>query len=332
MSARFPAPNGNAAFAMPLVTTTAGFGVPLDKVDPGTPVYGHFAGDVTCCITNVNSKNKDMACTEAVRAYHAKQADQAGKKIEDYVNIEDGIKVEDDADVEDDANVEDGANVDNGPKVIKDVCTCMCSASGHDGIVAGAFGGCQQADAPGDGILVKLLDGRSLPCSPNQPLLVEREDSDDGEVTRHWINAEDLQPQSDAVVCVPSFPALDDSDIGSTWTLKTSNHVFRMDSAENARCAMAFARIVGMVNADGHVEPDRSRSSIFVGSQFDVSLVQRDVKLLCGKEANVIYRGDEKHGYVYRMRLPNSISRSINFLDGQTSGKWMCAIPAPQQK
>ena len=78
-----------------------------------------------------------------------------------------------------------------------------------------------------------------------------------------------------------------------------------LDNKENYLKTLAFARIIGLLITDGHINRDDNRGSIFLGHKLDVECFLVDLNMFCDKESYIIQKN------CYTINLPNEFMKNI---------------------
>ncbi|KAJ2828678.1 hypothetical protein IWW50_001257, partial [Coemansia erecta] len=142
--------------------------------------------------------------------------------------------------------------------------------------------------------LVVSLQDRSVTCAEDDELLTSPRYAAVGGLTYEWIRAKDLKPNEHSVWCGPWYPIRDSCSAGDeTWALDSDSDFVNTDDLEfpyklclrslpEMEKAMAFCRLLGMVNADGSIGGVDVRARIFLGSASDAEAVRQDILLLTG--------------------------------------------------
>ena len=158
-------------------------------------------------------------------------------------------------------------------------------------------------------IELTMEDGRKTVFTEDHPFLTEHNE---------WIKAKDLIINEDRLKVGITCPELDvEKEITecNNWSLKINDLTLKTDNKDNYLKTLAFARIIGLLITDGHINKDDDRGSIFLGHKLDVEHFLVDLNMFCDKESYIT----QKH--CYTVNLPQVFMKNILKLNGLTIGR-----------
>ena len=157
-------------------------------------------------------------------------------------------------------------------------------------------------------IELTMEDGRKTVFTEDHPFLTEHNE---------WIKAKDLVINEDRLKVGITCPELDiEKEIKEcdNWSLKLNDLTLNTDNKDNYLKTLAFARIVGLLITDGHINKN-NEGSVFLGHKLDAEQFLEDLNMFCDKESYII----QKH--CYTINLPKELMNNIIKLEGLTIGK-----------
>ena len=165
--------------------------------------------------------------------------------------------------------------------------------------------------------IIKLFleDGRTLKCTPDHKIYVQRE----GSIQK--IEAGQLQNGTDRIIMGIDAPLDIIGEDEKGWKLETSDIKFDMSTKLNREKSLAFARLLGYVLTDGCINKDKRDSNSYncplsMGHGMDVNMVLQDIQLITGKSPK------PRHSEgVWVVNLPAKLGRSMARLVGMTIGR-----------
>lgn len=145
-------------------------------------------------------------------------------------------------------------------------------------------------------------DGRSISCTPDHRLL---------ESNGEWIQAKDVIAESMRLKCGLTFPLVhldDEIELCRNWSLEIGEYKFRTNTSTNLLKTFAFARILGLLITDGHIEKDNDNARVYLEHDFDVQAFESDFRLaFCG-----LIPGITRSKYNnYTVNFPVNVTRSL---------------------
>ena len=171
-----------------------------------------------------------------------------------------------------------------------------------------------------DIVQLTLEDGRTLKCTPDHKLLVKTDD------VYEYVEAQKIDLEKSRMVMglegAVDDPTSEELDQEKTWKLTCHEHEFTMTDHLEREKAMAFARLVGHVCADGSVSQTLDhgypsiRVSSCVGHIMDYEAMVDDIELITNKRPK-----DTLQKGIYSVCFPAELARSVARLPGMTMGK-----------
>lgn len=169
-------------------------------------------------------------------------------------------------------------------------------------------------EARGEKPIVKLYleDGRSLRCTPDHQIYVERE----GRIVK--VPAGELKEDEDKIVMgldgIPDSPQPDEAG----WELTTAVGTLNMGTKREQ--TLAFARLLGLMLTDGclvkRTDYDGYTCPLSLGHGIDVNAVLMDLQLLTGKMPKPRHSSG-----VWVVNAPAELARAFAELNGVTPGR-----------
>ena len=159
---------------------------------------------------------------------------------------------------------------------------------------------------------VKLTfeDGRTIICTPKHPLLTSKNE---------WIKAKDLKIGVDKIKASVNYPVIDIKDEMKKckdWKLDVGTMTLNCDTKEEYLKSIAFARILGYLIMDGHINEKNKIIFVYLGHMLDVESFISDLELFQDIEQTNFETKNH-----YTIRLNTYFSRKIMQLKGLTFGK-----------
>lgn len=153
-------------------------------------------------------------------------------------------------------------------------------------------------------------DGRKLTCTEDHPVLT----SDNA-----WVKVKDVELSSTKIKSSITCPLIDINDEIKEcdgWTLEYGTSILETNTREEFMKTLAFARIIGYLITDGHMNSKTKKASLFLGHMLDVESIMKDIELFCeSKQQNFISKN------LYEIRIPAELKNDIIQLPGLISGK-----------
>jgi len=160
-------------------------------------------------------------------------------------------------------------------------------------------------------VKVTLLDGRELNCTPDHQFKIYQ----NGEYI--YKEAKNLN-DTDLLVTGVEYTQDVKNDDEKNWFVDFGDYHFNMNNELNRDRALAFARLLGYLHADGSFTHSKNsfNTRLYIGYLIDVKNVQFDIELVFGQKQKV---NIDNIG-VYTINLPCNFSKSLSELDGMTIG------------
>jgi DNA-directed RNA polymerase II subunit RPB2 len=153
-------------------------------------------------------------------------------------------------------------------------------------------------------------DGRKLICTEDHPVLTS---------DNIWVKIKDIELNSTKIKTSITCPLVDiNEEIKECagWTLQYGTRILETNTREEFMKTLAFARIVGYLITDGHMNSKIKIAKLFLGHILDVESIMKDIELFCeSKQTNF----NSKNLYI--VRIPASLKNDIIQLPGLISGK-----------
>jgi aconitase A len=156
-------------------------------------------------------------------------------------------------------------------------------------------------------VSIVLEDGRSLTLTPDHRVLCA-----DG----RWVRADELHLDKDRVLIGPETPLDQPSEDEADYELQAGPRVFRMDTDDERRCTLTFARLLGHLLGDGSIGR-HGQARVHVGQKFDRETVLNDIELLTAKRPKATAYDERKWSIV----LPLELTQSVLSLAGVRVGR-----------
>jgi len=153
-------------------------------------------------------------------------------------------------------------------------------------------------------------DGRKLICTEDHPVLTS---------DNTWVKIKDIELNSTKIKTSITCPLVDiNEEIKECagWTLQFGTRILETNTREEFMKTLAFARIIGYLITDGHVNSKIKIANLFLGHMLDVESIMKDIELFCeSKQQKFISKN------LYEIRIPAELKNDIVRLPGLISGK-----------
>ena len=153
-------------------------------------------------------------------------------------------------------------------------------------------------------------DGRKITFTEDHPVLTS---------DNTWVKIKDIELNSTKIKTSITCPLVDiNEEIKECagWTLQFGRSILETNTREEFMKTLAFARIIGYLITDGHMNSKTKKASLFIGHMLDVESIMKDIKLFCeSKQKNFISKN------LYEIRIPAELKNDIIQLPGLISGK-----------
>jgi len=153
-------------------------------------------------------------------------------------------------------------------------------------------------------------DGRKLICTEDHPVLTS---------DNTWVKVKDIELNDTKIKASITCPLVDiNEEIKECagWTLQFGTRILETNTREEFMKTLAFARIIGYLITDGHMNSKIKIVNLFLGHILDVESIIKDIELFCEtKQTNF----NSKNLYI--VRIPAELKNDIIQLPGLISGK-----------
>ena len=153
-------------------------------------------------------------------------------------------------------------------------------------------------------------DGRKITCTEDHPVLTS---------DNTWVKIKDIELNSTKIKTSITCPLVDiNEEIKECagWTLQYGTRILETNTREEFMKTLAFARIIGYLITDGHMNSKIKIANLFLGHMLDVESIMKDIELFCeSKQTNF------NSNNLYIVRIPAELKNDIIQLPGLISGK-----------
>jgi DNA-directed RNA polymerase II subunit RPB2 len=153
-------------------------------------------------------------------------------------------------------------------------------------------------------------DGRKITFTEDHPVLTS---------DNTWVKIKDIELNSTKIKTSITCPLVDiNEEIKECagWTLQYGTRILETNTREEFMKTLAFARIIGYLITDGHMNSKIKIADLFLGHMLDVESIMKDIELFCeSKQTNF----NSKNLYI--VRIPAALKNDIIRLPGLISGK-----------
>ena len=161
-----------------------------------------------------------------------------------------------------------------------------------------------------DCVELTFQDGRKLTCTEDHPVLTSN---------NTWVKVKDVELNSTKIKSSITCPLIDINDEIKEcdgWTLQFGTRILETNTREEFMKTLAFARIIGYLITDGHMNSKTKKANLFLGHMLDVESIMKDIELFCeSKQKSFISKN------LYEVRIPPELKNDIIQLPGLISGK-----------
>jgi len=161
-----------------------------------------------------------------------------------------------------------------------------------------------------DCVELTFQDGRKLTCTEDHPVLTS---------DNKWVKVKDVELNSTKIKSSITCPLVDiNEEIRECagWTLQYGTRILETNTREEFMKTLAFARIIGYLITDGHMNFKKKEARLFLGHMLDVESIMKDIELFCeSKQQNFISKN------LYEIRIPAELKNDIIQLPGLISGR-----------
>jgi len=166
-------------------------------------------------------------------------------------------------------------------------------------------------------IELTLQNGRKIKCTPDHKFYT---------FDKEWVEAKDLKTHHKVLMGIEGVEDVNYGD-EKDWELKTLSFEFSCLNNFEREKALAFARILGYLLADGCISrekrnPNKYKCPINFGHIIDAEICLKDIELITNKSPKILYSNSEtSKAKTYVINLPCELSISISLLEGVTIGR-----------
>ena len=161
-----------------------------------------------------------------------------------------------------------------------------------------------------DCVELTFEDGRKLTCTEDHPILTS---------DNTWVHVKDVELNATKIKTSITCPLVDvNEEIKecSDWKLQVGNILLQTNTHEEIMKTLAFARIIGLLITDGHMNSNTKIARLFIGHMLDVESILKDIELFCEiKQTNFTMKN------LFEIRIPAKLTNEIVQLSGLISGK-----------
>jgi DNA-directed RNA polymerase II subunit RPB2 len=153
-------------------------------------------------------------------------------------------------------------------------------------------------------------DGRKITFTEDHPVLTS---------DNTWVKIKDIELNSTKIKTSITCPLVDiNEEIKECagWTLQFGTRILETNTREEFMKTLAFARIIGYLITDGHVNSKIKIADLFLGHILDVESIMKDIELFCESKQKCFNSRN-----LYIVRIPAELKNDIVRLPGLISGK-----------
>jgi DNA-directed RNA polymerase II subunit RPB2 len=153
-------------------------------------------------------------------------------------------------------------------------------------------------------------DGRKITFTEDHPVLTSE---------NTWVKIKDIELNSTKIKTSITCPLVDiNEEIKECagWTLQFGTRILETNTREEFMKTLAFARIIGYLITDGHMNSKTKIADLFLGHMLDVESIVKDIELFCESKQKCF---NSKNLYI--VRIPAELKNDIIRLPGLISGK-----------
>lgn len=161
-----------------------------------------------------------------------------------------------------------------------------------------------------DCVQLTFQDGRKLICTEDHPVLTS---------DNTWVKVKDIELNATKIKSSITCPLVDiNEEIRECagWTLQFGTRILETNTREEFMKTLAFARIIGYLITDGHVNSKTKIADLFLGHMLDVESIMKDIELFCESKQTCFNSRN-----LYIVRIPAELKNDIVRLPGLISGK-----------
>jgi DNA-directed RNA polymerase II subunit RPB2 len=159
-------------------------------------------------------------------------------------------------------------------------------------------------------VQLTFQDGRKLICTEDHPVLTS---------DNTWVKVKDIELNATKIKSSITCPLVDiNEEIRECagWTLQFGTRILETNTREEFMKTLAFARIIGYLITDGHVNSKTKTADLFLGHMLDVESIMKDIELFCESKQTCFNSRN-----LYIVRIPAELKNDIVRLPGLISGR-----------
>jgi DNA-directed RNA polymerase beta subunit len=159
-------------------------------------------------------------------------------------------------------------------------------------------------------VQLTFQDGRKLICTEDHPVLTS---------DNTWVKVKDIELNATKIKSSITCPLIDiNEEIRECagWTLEFGTRILETNTREEFMKTLAFARIIGYLITDGHVNSKIKIANLFLGHMLDVESIMKDIELFCESKQTCFNTRN-----LYIVRIPAELKHDIVRLPGLISGR-----------
>jgi DNA-directed RNA polymerase beta subunit/intein/homing endonuclease len=161
-----------------------------------------------------------------------------------------------------------------------------------------------------DCVELTFEDGRKLTCTEDHPVLTSE---------NTWVNVKDVELNATKIktsITCPLVNIKEEMEECAGWKLEFGTTTLKTNNHEEYMKTLAFARIIGYLITDGHMNSNIKIARLFLGHMLDVASILEDIELFCEiKQTNFTMKN------LFEIRIPAKLTNEIIQLPGLISGK-----------
>jgi DNA-directed RNA polymerase II subunit RPB2 len=161
-----------------------------------------------------------------------------------------------------------------------------------------------------DCVELTFEDGRKLTCTEDHPVLTSE---------NTWVNVKDVELNATKIktsITCPLVNIKEEIEECAGWKLEFGTTTLKTNNHEEYMKTLAFARIIGYLITDGHMNSNIKIARLFLGHMLDVVSILEDIELFCEiKQTNFTMKN------LFEIRIPAKLTNEIIQLPGLISGK-----------
>ena len=161
-----------------------------------------------------------------------------------------------------------------------------------------------------DCVELTFEDGRKLTCTEDHPILTS---------DNTWVHVKDVELNATKIktsITCPLVNIKEEIEECAGWKLEFGTTTLKTNNHEEYMKTLAFARIIGYLITDGHMNSNIKIARLFLGHMLDVVSILEDIELFCEiKQTNFTMKN------LFEIRIPAKLTNEIIQLPGLISGK-----------